>query len=65
MALRPPEEHVIFEPDAYELLNNLVIGNYNQEYYIKKKGLQIDFTSKVTDEDEPQEEEAKDILAQE
>ena len=57
MALRPPEEHVISKPDAYDLLNNLVVGNYNQSYYIEKEGLHIDYTLEVDEEEESQEKE--------
>ena len=55
MVLRPLEELIISNPNAYDLLNNVEVGNYNQKHYIKKRGLHIDYTLEDDlSEDEPE-----------
>ena len=60
MALRPPKEWVMVDPDAYDLLNNVEARNYDLHYYIEKEGLRINYVSK-DDEDNFVEEELKDV----
>ena len=57
MALLPPEERVIADPDEYDSLNELEVGNYIQRHYIEKEGLRIDFLS----EDEEEDHEVEDV----
>ena len=44
---------MIADPDEYDSLNGLEVGNYIQRHYIEKEGLRIDFLSE--DEEEGQE----------
>ena len=37
---------MVANPDEYDSLNELEVGNYIQRHYIEKEGLQIDFLSK-------------------
>ena len=54
---------MITNPDEYNSMNELEIGNYIQRYYIEKEGLRIDFLSE--DEEEGQEiEEVEEDTAQ-
>ena len=45
MALHPLEERVVVDPDEYNLLNNVEVGNYDHHYYIEKEGLCINYVS--------------------
>ena len=65
MVLRTLEEHVISRLDAYDLLNNVDVGNYDQVYYIEKEGLPINFILEVEDEEDSSGEDAEDDLPQE
>ena len=51
MALCPLEEQVVSDSDAYDLLNNVEVGNYDQHYYIEKEGLCIKYVSEDEEED--------------
>ena len=52
---------MIADPDEYDSLNELEVGNYIQRHYIEKEGLRIDFLSE--DEEEDHEEEVEvDVL---
>ena len=31
------------DPNAYNLLNNVEAGNYDQDYYIEKEGMHINY----------------------
>ena len=48
---------MITDPDEYDSLNELEVGNYIQRHYIEKEGLQIDFLS----EDEEEDHEVKEV----
>ena len=63
-ALRPLEDHVIYGPNAYNLLNNVELGNYDQAYYIEKEGLHINYVLE-DEEEESVGEEPEDNLPQE
>ena len=41
---------MIADPDEYDSLNWLEVGNYIQRHYIEKEGLQIDFLSEDEEE---------------
>ena len=60
MALHSPEEHVVAEPDAYDLLNNVEARNYDHNYYIEKEGLHINYVLE-DEEDDFVEEEIEDV----
>ena len=63
MALCPSERRVVADLDAYDLLNNLEAGNYDQRYYIENEDLKIDFLAE-DDEDDQVEEDLEDIQIQ-
>ena len=63
MTLHPLEEHVIFGPDAYDLLNKVEVGYYDQAHYIEKEGLHISFIPE-DDEEESADEEPEDNFPQ-
>ena len=41
---------MIIDPDEYDSLNGLKVGNYIQRHYIENEDLQIDFLSKDEEE---------------
>ena len=62
MALLPPKECMIADPDEYDSLNGLEVGNYIQRHYIEKEVIQIDFLSEDEEEGHAIEEFEEDIL---
>ena len=62
MMFLPPEERMIADPDEYDSLNGLEVGNYIQMHYIEKEGLRIDFLSEDEKEGHEIEEVEEDIL---
>lgn len=42
---------MIADPDEYDTLNELEVGNYVQRHYIEKEGLRIDFLSEGEEDD--------------
>ena len=51
------------DPDAYDLLNNVEAGNYDQHYYIEKDGLRINYILE-DEEDDLIGEELEDVASQ-
>ena len=49
------------DPDEYDSLNELEVGNYIQRHYIEKEGLWIDFLSEDEEEDQEVEEVEVDV----
>ena len=52
---------MVADPDEYNSLNELEVGNYIQRHYIEKEGLRIDFLSKDEEEDHEVEEVEMDV----
>jgi len=42
---------MIADPDEYDSLNELEVGNYIKRHYIEKEGLRIDFLSEGEEDD--------------
>ena len=52
---------MITDPDEYDSLNELEVGNYIQRHYIEKEGLWIDFLSEDEEEGREVEEDEEDV----
>ena len=52
---------MVTDPDEYDSLNELEVGNYIQRHYIEKEGLRIDFLSEDEEEDQEVEEVEMDV----
>lgn len=52
---------MIIDPDEYDSLNGLEVGNYIQRHYIEKEGLRIDFLSEDEEEGHEIEEVEEDV----
>ena len=52
---------MVADPDEYDSLNELEVGNYVQRHYIEKEGLRIDFLSEDEEEDQGVEEVEVDV----
>ena len=63
MAFHPPEDRVVVDPDVYNLMNNVEVGNYDQSHYIEKEGMCINYVLE-DEEDDFIEEEPKDVALQ-
>ena len=61
MALLPPKERMIVNPDEYDTLNELELDNYIQRHYIEKEGLRIDFISEGGEDEHKTEDIEEDI----
>lgn len=62
MALCSPNKRTVADPDAYDLMNHLDVGNYQQKYYIEKENLRINFVDDEQDEEIPSEASEKDQM---
>ena len=60
-ALLPLEERQLEGPDAYDLLNNFIVNEYDQSYYIEKKGLYVDFDPDSKDIEGSQNEKVEEL----
>ena len=52
---------MVADPDEYDSLNLLEVGNYVQRHYIEKEGFRIDFLSEDEEEDQEVEEVEVDV----
>ena len=52
---------MVADPDEYDSLTELEVGNYIQRHYIEKEGLRIDFLSEDEEEDQEVEEVEVDV----
>ena len=59
MTMLPPEDHQIESLDAFDLINNLVVNEYDQACYIEKEVLHINFTQGSKNEKESQEDQVE------